>query len=262
MGEEELPEIYLDESNPVQEEVIEYAGRGARERTKVKYDDGLTEEQWLNAVDDDEDTIEAAIARKNARIEKRQTNKEKRAKGGLADDSSPAPSRQSSEEPEPEPEPAPKKRGRKSQPTKRKAEEMEVEETPPAKKKRGRGVKPMETLTPSQRKSIQEILNNVYQHLMDLEEEIPGEPSDDEDGPLTRGIIDPFIKLVPRNHYPDYYLIITNPIAMEHVQKKINRNEYQSLREFANDMRLLCSNARTYNEDGSQLYLDANQIEV
>jgi ATP-dependent helicase STH1/SNF2 len=261
MCEDELPEIYLSEENPMQEEVVEYAGRGARERTKVRYDDGLTEEQWLNAVDDDEDTIEAAIARKTARIEKRQTNKAKREQG--ADDVSPTPSRQSSEEPPPPPPPVeqPKKRGRKSNPTKRKAEE-EVEETPPAKKKRGRQAKPIETLSASQRKSAQEILNVVYQHLMDLEEEVPGEPSDDEEGPLMRGIIDPFIKLVPRNHYPDYYQIITNPIAMEHIQKKINRLEYQNLRDFVADMRLLCSNARTYNEDGSQLYIDANQIEV
>jgi ATP-dependent helicase STH1/SNF2 len=32
--------------------------RGARERTRVKYDDGFTEEQWLNAIDDDEDSPE------------------------------------------------------------------------------------------------------------------------------------------------------------------------------------------------------------
>jgi hypothetical protein len=34
----------------------------------TKYDDGLTEEQWLMAVDADDDSIEAAIARKEARL--------------------------------------------------------------------------------------------------------------------------------------------------------------------------------------------------
>ena len=256
MGESELPDIYLNEDNPVAEEIEELAGRGARERTRVKYDDGLTEEQWLMAVDDDEDTLEAAIARKNARIEKRNTNKEKRARHGA--DSSPEPSRQSSEEP-------PKKRNRKSAGSKRKADD-EIEDAPASKqRKRGRWPsKVVETLGSSERTKLQKILNNVYQHLMDLEEVLPGEPmdDDDDDGPPTRGIIDPFIKLVPRSQYPDYYIIITNPIAMENIQKKINRQDYQSLREFREDIRLLCNNARTYNEDKSQLYIDANDIEV
>ena len=255
MDESELPDLYLSEENPVAEVVEEYAGRGARERTRVKYDDGLTEEQWLQAVDDDDDTLEDAIARKNARIEKRNTNKEKRARAAAGIESSPEPSRHSSEEP------MPKKRNRKSNGAKRKAEE-EVEEVPSAKRKRGRGAKATETLSPSDRTKLQKILNNVYQHLMDLEEEVAGEPSDDEDGPLTRGIIDPFIKLVPKVQYPDYYLVITNPIAMDNIQKKINRNEYQSLKEFMADIRLLCNNARTYNEDGSVLFQDANEIEV
>ena len=254
MGESELPDIYLQEDNPVAEEIEEIAGRGARERTRVKYDDGLTEEQWLMAVDDDEDTLEAAIARKNARIDKRNTNKEKRARHA-AGESSPEPSRHSSEEP------MNKKRNRKSGGPKRKAEE-EIEEPPASKRKRVRQTKAVDTLSSAERSKLQKVLNNVYQYLMDLETEVPGESSDDEDGPLTRGIIDPFIKLVPRTQYPDYYIIITNPIAMENIQKKINRHEYQSLKEFRDDIRLLCNNARTYNEDGSVLFQDANDIEV
>ena len=253
MAESELPDIYLNEDQPAVEEAEEYTGRGARERTRVKYDDGLTEEQWLMAVDDDEDTIEDAIARKNARIEKRQTNKEKRAKHAGGGESSPDPSRQSSEEPQP------KKRGRKSNTTKRKAEE-EPEEPP--KKKRGRAAKPTETLSPTDRATIQKIMNNVCEALNDLEEEIPGEPPDEDGEPVTRGIIEPFQKLVPRATFADYYMIIQNPIAMEQIQKKVNRNEYQNLREFIADIRLLCSNCRQYNEDSSLLFQDANLLEV
>ena len=257
MAENELPDIYLQEDNPVTEEIEEIAGRGARERTRVKYDDGLTEEQWLMAVDDDEDTLEDAIARKNARIEKRQSNKEKRARAGMAE-SSPEPSRHSSEEPQP------KKRQRKSTGSaKRKAEE-EQEEAPASKKKRGRWPsKVQETLPPAERAKVQKILNNVYQHLMDLEAEVPADSEDSDDGsPPTRGIIDPFIKLVPKAQYPDYYIIIQQPMAMDIIQKKINRQDYQSLREFREDIGLLCGNARTYNEDGSLLFQDANDIEV
>ena len=252
LGEDELPEIYLSEENPVQEVEEVYAGRGARERTKVKYDDGLTEEQWLMAVDDDEDTIEAAVERKNARIEKRASNKEKRARG-LTVESSPDPSHHSDEEPTPKP-----KRGRKSNgPTKRKAEE-EVEETPPTKRKRGRQAKAIDTLSPTDRTKIQSILNAVFEHLMNLEEPV----SDDEEETETREVILPFLKIVPKSMYPDYHLLIRNPIAMETMEKKINRNEYQSLKEFMADIRLLCNNARLYNEDGSLLFQDANTIEV
>ena len=256
MGEDELPDIYLNEENPVAEEIEEYAGRGARERTRIKYDDGLTEEQWLMAVDDDEDTIEDAMARKAALIDKRNTNKEKRAKKAAGVESSPEPSRESSVAL------SNKKRSRKSAGSKRKADEEIEEEPAPKKKKPTKSSKPLETLTPKQRNALQEILDSNYQHLDDLEEEIPDEPLDENGEPTTRGLIEPFIKLVPRKGFEDYYLVIKEPICMEMIEKKINKKEYQNLREYRDDIHLLCQNARTYNEDGSTLYQDADKIEV
>lgn len=256
MGEDELPDIYLADENPVQEEIdIEVTGRGARERKVTRYDDGLTEEQWLMAVDADDDTIENAIARKEARVERRRLNKEKRQKRAMGIESSPEPSRESSETPQP------KKRGRRGPAPKRKAEEP-VEETPQPKRKRGRQPKPVETLSSEDRATLQRILNTAYQALMDMEQELPADSSDSEDGPVTRSIIEPFMKPPPKSQYPDYYLIIQNPIAMEMIRKKINREEYQNLKDFRNDIHLLCQNARTYNEDGSILFQDANDIEV
>ncbi|PYI10015.1 chromatin structure-remodeling complex subunit snf2 [Aspergillus sclerotiicarbonarius CBS 121057] len=253
MCEDELPDIYLTEDNPVTEEAdVEYAGRGARERKVTRYDDGLTEEQWLMAVDADDDTIEDAIARKEARVERRRVNKEKRQK--KHGESSPEPSRESSETPQP------KKRRRGPAP-KRKAEEV-VEETPQPKRKRGRQAKPVETLTAEDRAILQRIVNHVYQALMEMEQELPADSSDSEDGPVARSIIEPFMKPPPKSQYPDYYMIIQNPIAMDMIKKKINRDEYQNLKDFRNDIHLLCQNARTYNEDGSILFQDANDIEA
>ncbi|KAE8382061.1 SNF2 family N-terminal domain-containing protein [Aspergillus bertholletiae] len=255
MGEDELPDIYVSEENPVTDEVeVEMAGRGARERKVTRYDDGLTEEQWLMAVDADDDTIEDAIARKEARVERRRVNKERRQRK-VVGDSSPEPSRESSETPQP------KKRGRRGPAPKRKAEEP-VEETPQPKRKRGRQAKPVETLSPEDRTILQRILNNTYQALMDMEQELPADSSDSEDGPVTRSIIEPFMKPPPKSQYPDYYMIIQSPIAMEMIRKKINRDEYQNLKDFRNDIHLLCQNARTYNEDGSILFQDANDIET
>ncbi|KAK2793864.1 hypothetical protein FQN50_009971 [Emmonsiellopsis sp. PD_5] len=255
---DELPDLYLAEDNPVAEEVEEIAGRGARERKAMKYDDGLTEEQWLMAVDADDDTIEDAIARNEAKVDRRRANKEKRIKKAQGLDSSPEPSRENSETPQ-----QPKKR-RKGPVPKRKAEES-IDETP-VKRKKGRMSKAAmaanDTLSSSDRATLQKILNKVYQALMDLEQELPPDSSDSEDEPIVRSIIEPFMKPPPKSHYPDYYVIIQTPIAMDMIKKKINREEYQSLRDFREDIRLLCNNARTYNEDGSVLFQDANDIEA
>jgi ATP-dependent helicase STH1/SNF2 len=253
MGEEELPDIYLAEDNPVADEIEEIAGRGARERKVMKYDDGLTEEQWLMAVDADDYTIEDAIARKEAKIDRRRANKEKRARKAQGLDSSPEQSRENSETPQP-------KKRRKVPVPKRKAEEG-IDETP-AKRKKGRQSKAVDSLRSSDRAILQKILNKVYQVLIDLEQELPADSEDSEDETITRSIIEPFMKPPPKSQYPDYYMIIQTPIAMDMIKKKINREEYQSLREFRDDIRLLCNNARTYNEDGSVLFQDANDIEV
>ncbi len=258
MCEDELPDIYLQEDNPVPEEVEEYAGRGARVRTVQRYDDGLTEEQWLNAVDADDDTIEEAQARKDARIEKRRTNKEKRMRLEQGLESSPEPSRESSEEPQP------KKRGRKPGPQKRKAEELE--DDTPMKRKRGRQSKTNDMLSSSERSALQKALKTVYDALMGLEVEDSDDTEDSapesDDGPPTRLVIGPFAELPSKKDYPDYYLIITQPIAMAQIETKISKHQYQNLKELGQDVTLLATNARTYNEDGSLLYQDANAIQV
>ncbi|KAK4569992.1 transcriptional regulator [Recurvomyces mirabilis] len=252
LGESELPDIYMQEDNPVEEKEDEFNfGRGARERTKVKYDDGLTEEQWLDAVDADDDTIEDATKRKQDRIARRAAKKESRLRGEFDLGDSPPASRDSSEEP------APKKRGRKpaKAPEKRKADEASLDgvEAPP--KKRGRQSKVAETLSRQERDTIQKIMDSVHDALQDLEV-----TSEDPDVP-PRGIIDPFLDLPPRASYPDYYQLIVKPIAMKQIEKKINQKQYQSLREFRQDIGLLCNNCRQYNEDGSVLYNDAHMIE-
>ena len=264
LSEAELPEIYMNEDNPVVEEIEYNLGRGARERTKIKYDDGLTEEQWLDAVDADDDTIEEAVARKQARVAKRAAKKEAKVRGDFDLGSSPPASRQSSESPAPQP----KKRGRK--PTrpdnnKRKADEASLDgdiaaAPPQPPKKRGRGAggnaKQSETLSKSDRESLQQILDTVHDSLQDLEEKSNDPELQD------RAIIDPFLELPPKQLYPDYYQLIKQPIAMKQIEQKINKKQYQSVRAFRQDVGLLCANCRLYNEDGSVLYRDAELIEV
>lgn len=249
LSESELPEIYVNDDGPTEEAEELNLGRGNRERTRVKYDDGLTEEQWLEAVDNSDDDLEAAIARKEARIARRNGNKN--AEGGKSASATPA--RESSEELVPQP----KKRGRKPKVDKRKADEIEEPAADPAPRKRGRQAAPkiIETLSPDDRTKIQKILNDAFEALMDLEEKSTDPRFED------REIIGIFMDLPDRNIYPDYYDIIQSPICMNQIKKKINRKEYQSLRSFWTDIKLLCTNCQLYNEDGSILYNDARLIE-
>jgi ATP-dependent helicase STH1/SNF2 len=249
LSEAELPEIYLTDDNPVEEIIEEITGRGARERTRVKYDDGLTEEQWLEAVDDDEDTIEAAIARKDAKMARRAATKDKKV-GGV---NSPVPSRDSSESP------MPKKRGRKPKAEKRKLDEISVNgDDTPQPRKRGRPssgkvkeATPRETLTRSQRDAIQQIMDNVFDPLLDIK---------DETG--TYELVGPFLDKPSKADYPDYYQLIRQPIGLNEIGERINTKHYQSLKQFRHDIGVLAQNCRTYNEPGSQLTIDVNKLEV
>lgn len=263
MQESELPEIYMSDGNPISDEPEEIKGRGARERTRVKYDDGLTEEQWLNAVDDDEDSPEAAAARKQARKDRRENNRLKRA-GQLPGsiENSPAGSRESTEEPELEPTPK-KSRGRKAD--KRKAEDLEDE--PPAKRKRGVPGRPKGSTAAVNgdsryRRVLQGSLRSVYDSLMLLESTSDSEPDDYDDDEGRRLIIGPFVNLPPKKEFPDYYMIIKEPISMKMIEKKIKKEEYSGLGDLRRDMQVLCKNAKQYNEDGSLIYVDAVAIDV
>ena len=266
--EDELPEIYMNEGNEDEQETEEIVlGRGARERTRVKYDDGLTEEQWVMAMDDDDDSPEAAALRKQEKRDRRDTNKLKKD-AILNAAGSPSASRASTEETE-----TPKKRGRKivGKNEKRKAEEDGDE--PPAKKRRGPqgrvskvNLKTESRVSPQQREVLQRSLQSLYDQLYKMEvddvEPPPEEVDDDDSDSGKRLVIGPFIKLPPRRDYPDYYVLIQNPICMNHIQTRIKKQQYNSLGDMKRDVELLVVNCQTYNDDESILHKDAKAMNV
>ncbi|KFY06624.1 hypothetical protein V492_07895 [Pseudogymnoascus sp. VKM F-4246] len=270
MADNELPEIYLSEGNPIDDEPEEIRGRGARERKTLHYDDGLTEEQWLNAVDADDDTPEAAALRKAERKERRRLKKMRKEQGiSAAGDSDTDGTKDSDDdEPEPEPEPVAKKpRGRKSmgKVDKRKAEDFEEEEKPaPKKTKRGGQGRPKSIggasgVSGDHRRTLQTSLRSVYKSLLELETSESGSEGEED---TKRAVIGPFMVLPPKKVFPDYYELIAKPIAMKQIDTKIKKEDYSSLNDLYKDIELLCNNARQYNEDGSFLFLDANTIQA
>lgn len=113
--EAELPVIYLND-DPIPEEDDDPLafGRGQRSTGAVRYDDGLTEEQWLNALEDDNVDLDELIAKKERRKQKRMA----RLLG----------------QPEPVDEPSPKRNG----PGRRRREDSNVPDENTVSKKRGR----------------------------------------------------------------------------------------------------------------------------
>jgi ATP-dependent helicase STH1/SNF2 len=125
---------------------------------------------------------------------------------------------------------------------------------------------PPRGLSNSGRSALHKSLNEVIQTIKNIEvpDSDPEEASDDDsdDGPPTRLIIGPFLKLPRKRDYPDYYAFIQEPIAIDMIEQKVEDNKYASLKELEADITLLVKNAKTYNEDGSLLFEDATVIEV
>ncbi|KAK9451545.1 uncharacterized protein V1518DRAFT_408844 [Limtongia smithiae] len=63
------------------------------------------------------------------------------------------------------------------------------------------------------------------------------------------------------NEYPEYYQVIHNPMSLNTVRRLASTNKYATFDEFERDMILIFNNARFFNEEESQVYLDANHLE-
>lgn len=91
--------------------------------------------------------------------------------------------------------------------------------------------------------------------------------------------VNDFEKLPDAKQYPDYYEEIKIPIALDNIRvsfvfyrilerglplikKRIKRREYKSVEHFEADVRLMCENAKKYNDDGSRIFNDAVAILV
>jgi len=71
-----------------------------------------------------------------------------------------------------------------------------------------------------------------------------------------------FKELPSRADYPDYYDQISNPIAISTIRKRATTNSYyKSIEQYAQEWRTLFDNARRYNQEGSWVYVDANEMQ-
>ncbi|KAI9928062.1 hypothetical protein ASPWEDRAFT_173710 [Aspergillus wentii DTO 134E9] len=71
-----------------------------------------------------------------------------------------------------------------------------------------------------------------------------------------------FERLPDKVMYPDYYVEIKEPIAIDIIKRKSKRKKYSSVDHFMRDMDLMFSNAKIYNQPESQIYRDAVDLQV
>jgi protein polybromo-1 len=73
----------------------------------------------------------------------------------------------------------------------------------------------------------------------------------DDDG---RFLCELFMKRPSATMYPQYYLVIKNPIDLKEILQKIRSEAYVTMEEMVGDVELMVENACTFNEEDSQVY--------
>lgn len=66
----------------------------------------------------------------------------------------------------------------------------------------------------------------------------------------------------PKKLYPDYYILIQHPIALNDIKGKIDRGVYKTLDDVRKDFELMFNNAKQYNMPESFVWKDAKDLLV
>ncbi|KAH6917669.1 SNF2-family ATP dependent chromatin remodeling factor snf21 [Coprinopsis sp. MPI-PUGE-AT-0042] len=255
---EELPEIYQnDEPFHVADEVEMFEGRGARKRAVVSYNDGLDDDTWAMALEDGEDPAELA-ERAREKKERRVANKamregessrntpvselgeargrgRKKGKAKQADDYAVLPTGSKR-----------KRVGRKSRSI---TPSMDGDDDEPDVKRRKTKGGAAASLPPAMREKMKKAFNECTKAVVSCEDD------------TGRKRCELFKELPDRRDYPDYYHLITKPISIAQIKKKISSQGYANVQLFHSDWTLMFNNARTYNQEGSWVYVDAEEME-
>ncbi|KAI8093601.1 SNF2 family N-terminal domain-containing protein [Halteromyces radiatus] len=230
---DELPEVYRNDD--VVEDVsplVEF-GRGQRAREDVRYDDGLTEEEWTAALENDDVDLDELTSNDRRRGERNSGHYSDESDSGakrggrrsMIDDG------------------GPKKRGRP------KKGELESKR----KKSKREDYSGPDLIPPRIRQQMTAIFEKCYKAV---------EESRAEDEHTYRQRSQLFMDLVSKRDYPIYYTMIKNPIAMKIINKRIHSPYYKTIQQFRADFDLMFDNARTFNEEGSFVYEDADEMQV
>lgn len=70
-----------------------------------------------------------------------------------------------------------------------------------------------------------------------------------------------FEQLPSSSDYPDYYELISTPIDLRAIRRKVKKRTYASVVELQADLKLMINNAKFYNESTSEVYKNAAALE-
>lgn len=70
------------------------------------------------------------------------------------------------------------------------------------------------------------------------------------------------MRLPSKRQYPDYYLQIKRPIALDDIKSKLELREYTTLDSVRQDFETCFRNAKRYNIKDSQIFKDAKFLHV
>jgi len=139
--------------------------------------------------------------------------------------------------------------GKRKRPTKAPSETPDIVDDEDFDRDNKRRKTKTKDLAPQVRERMKKAFNECYRAVMNCEDE------------TGRKRCELFKELPDRREYPDYYQLIRQPIALSHLRKRMNSNGYKTVTEFRDDFRLMCNNARHYNQEGSWVYVDAEEME-
>ncbi|CAN0103364.1 unnamed protein product [Lampetra fluviatilis] len=74
-------------------------------------------------------------------------------------------------------------------------------------------------------------------------------------------LADPFLRLPSRKEYPEYYVLIKQPIALLHIRSKLRAGEYTSADQLESDLTLMFENAKRFNMPTSSIYKRAVKLQ-
>ncbi|KAJ3709458.1 SNF2 family N-terminal domain-containing protein [Lentinula raphanica] len=232
------PLIQLEELPEYAEELIE--GRGQRKRNVVSYNDGLDDDTWAMALEEGED-LQELTDKTRERKERRATNKLLR-EAEASNRGTPASDTESR---------GPccwvetKRGGMKSMSVTPSIADDDDDDERDQKRRKTKTA----DLSPAIREKMKKAFNECYKAVLACEA---------EDG---RKRCELFREVPDRRDYPDYYQLIKQPIALSQIRKRSQGNFYKDVSQYKADWKLMFNNARTYNQEGSWVYNDAEEME-
>ena len=70
-----------------------------------------------------------------------------------------------------------------------------------------------------------------------------------------------FMEIPKKSEYPDYHVLIARPVCLKQIKRRIETRVYKTFEACRDDFLLMFHNARTYNQEGSIVWLDSLEME-